>query len=92
MNREQLRHVLCDERIRDSTYSLTAANFDPDEALCLRPEGNGWAVYCSERGLQTGKILFSCESDACSYVLEQLRGDPTTRVGWKSGFSASGGA
>ncbi len=92
MNRKELQETLRRERIKDSTYSLEAKNFDPDEALCLRKEGNEWFVYYSERGLQTGKTSFQSDADACSYMLEALRTDPTVKVGWSSGFGASGDA
>lgn len=92
MDRQELQKVLRQERIKDSTYSLAASNFDPDEALCLRQEGHEWFVYYSERGLQTGKRAFPTEAEACLYMLESRRSDPTVKVGWRSGFGASGGA
>jgi hypothetical protein len=92
MDRTELKAILGRERIKDGSYSLSAKNFDPDEALCLRQEGHEWVVYYSERGLQTGRRTFQSEADACSYMLERLQADPTVKVGWSSGFGASGGA
>ena len=92
MNRKELQEALRREHIQDRCYSLEAKNFDPDEALCLRQESGKWVVYYSERGLQTGKQVFKLEADACLYMLESLRSDPTTKVGWNSGFSTTGGA
>jgi hypothetical protein len=92
MDRQELRRMLGQEGVKDSTYSLAASNFDPDEALCLRQEGHEWVVYYSERGLRTGKRGFPTEAEACLYVLETLRSDPTVKVGWHSGLGASGGA
>jgi hypothetical protein len=92
MDRQELQRLLRHEHIKDSSYSLTASNFDPDEVLCLRQEAHEWVVYYSERGLQTGKRAFHSEADACSYMFESLRSDPTVKVGWSSGFGASGGA
>ena len=83
--------MLGQEGVKDSAYSLVASNFDPDEALCLRQEGHEWVVYYSERGLLTGKRAFPTEVEACLYVLETLRSDPTVNVGWHSGLGASGG-
>jgi hypothetical protein len=92
MNRNELQEALCREHIKSTYYSLEAENFDPNEALCLRQEGNEWLVYYSERGLQTGKRSFQSESEACTYMLEQLQADPTAKVGWSSGFRVPSGA
>ena len=92
MDRQELHRVLRHEQIKDSSYSLTASNFDPDEALCLRQEGGGWFVYYSERGLQTGTQNFPTEAEACLYMLECLRSDPTVKVGWHNGFGVPDGA
>ena len=92
MDRQELQRVLRHERIKDSSYSLVASNFDPDETLCLRQVGQEWVIYYSERGLQTGKRSFPTEAQACEYFLESLRSDPTVKVDWRSGFGASGGA
>jgi hypothetical protein len=92
MDRHKLEQVLRHERVKDSSYSLAASNFDPDEALCLRQEGREWCVYYSERGLRTGRRAFPTESEACLFMLESLRSDPTVKVDWHSGFGASGGA
>ena len=92
MNRQELQEVLRRERIKDSCYSLEEKSFDPDEALCLRQIEGAWVVFYSERGLQTGKTAFNSESAACEYMLDALCSDPTTRVGWSSGFRMPSGA
>ena len=92
MNRKDLQEALQREHIKERCYSLEAKNFDPDEALCLRQEEGHWVVFYSERGLKTGKRAFATEAEACLYMLETLRFDPTTRVGWNSGFRVPGGA
>ena len=92
MNRIELQESLQRECIQDHCYSLEAKSFDPDEALCLRQENGEWFVYYSERGLQTGKKAFKSEADACLFMLESLRSDPTTKVGWSTGFGVSGDA
>lgn len=86
MNRTQLQSALNAQNINPRCYSLVAGNFDPDETLCLRQSGGEWFVFYSERGLQTGKQAFPSEEAACTYMLNQLLEDPTTRANWKSGF------
>ena len=85
MNRRELRQTLVAEGFRPSSYSLTDGH--ADEALCLRQDGGSWVVYYSERGLETGKVSFGTEAQACQYHLELMRRDPTTKASWKSGWS-----
>ena len=85
MNKNELQAVLASESFKDSAYSLEPG--EVDEALCLRQEAGQWSVYYSERGLQTGKQVFSNESEACLYFLNEMRSDPTTKLGWQSGFN-----
>lgn len=88
MNTSELQAALCND-FDPRAYSLEAGSIPPDEALCLRHEGGAWVVYYSERGLQTGKQAFGTESEACEFFLKALVSDPTTRKGYKSGFSLS---
>jgi len=92
VNREELHQVLCREGVKPNCYSLEARYSDPSEALCLRQEGSEWLVYYSERGQQTGKRAFQSEAEACVHLLELLRADPTTKIGWSSGFKVPSGA
>jgi hypothetical protein len=87
MNVQELAEILRNEGFRESAYSLHATFVQPDEALCLRNEDGAWQVFYSERGLKTGKIDFSSEAEACMHLLAQMRADPTTKQGWRSGFS-----
>ena len=84
MNKELLRQALIAENFNPRSHSLEEEN--KDEALCLRFEDGNWFVFYSERGLQTGKESFVDESAACEYFLNEMRSDPTTKSGWKSGF------
>ncbi len=84
MNKEQLRTVLITENFNPGSYSL--GDESKDEVLCLRLDENGWCVFYSERGLQTGKKYFPDESSACEHFLDEMRSDPTTKNDWKSGF------
>lgn len=85
MNKDDLRTILINEKFNPRTYSLE--DEQKDEALCLRFDDGRWCVYYSERGLQTGKVYFVDEDSACEFFLEEMRADPTTKEGWKSGFS-----
>jgi hypothetical protein len=87
MNKEELKATLQKEGFKEQAYSLEQEKFDPDEALCLRHEQGKWSVYYSERGLQTGKLSFDGEEEACDYFIGQMRDDPTTKKDWKSGYS-----
>lgn len=85
MNKEMLRKALIYEQFNPRAYSLK--DEQKDEALCLRFENGKWFVFYSERGLQTGEMCFPDEESACDYFLKEMRSDPTTKLGWKSGFS-----
>lgn len=85
MNKADLQRKLAEEKFNPRAYSLDEEQ--KDEALCLRIDDGKWVVYYSERGLQTGKESFEDESAACEFLLSEMRSDPTTKVGWTSGFS-----
>jgi hypothetical protein len=87
MDRAELAKILVSEGFRPSAYSLNEGLVD--EALCLRKDGSTWVVFYSERGLETGKISFPTESEACEYFLSEMRADPTTKAAWRSGWSMS---
>lgn len=78
MNREQLRDIARREGIRDDAYSLEGGL--PHERYVLSISEGGWDVYYSERGQKTGLKSFETEDDACSYLLETLLKDRTTRL------------
>jgi len=86
MKIEELKLILSSEGFREDSYSFEDKH--PDEALCLRQDDTQWLVFYTERGLQTGKTLFTTEDEACRHFLDKMRADPTTRVDWKSGFHA----
>lgn len=73
----ELKAILTQEGIDEKAYELEGGM--PTERYTLSKEGRSWCVYYSERGLQTGKKFFDLESDACRYLLDQLRADPTAR-------------
>jgi hypothetical protein len=77
MNRNELLDVLRRERFRSDAYSLDGGL--PDERYCLGEENGVWIVYYSERGVQSGKMQFVNEHEACEYLYRLLSDDPTTR-------------
>jgi hypothetical protein len=85
MKKKDVQDIMVGEHFDARAYSLEDER--KNEALCLRNENGRWCVYYSERGLQTGKQFFEDEHSACEYFLIRMRSDPTTKEGWKSGFS-----
>jgi hypothetical protein len=75
MNRQELRAVLREERIRDDAYDLKGGHLP--ETYSLGEANNIWFVYYSERGLESGKKEFVSETEACEYLLNKLKEDPT---------------
>lgn len=77
MNRQSLRELAKDERVRDDAYSLDGGL--PFERYVLSVIEGGWAVYYSERGERTGLKTFETEDEACSHLFDLLVRDATTR-------------
>jgi hypothetical protein len=77
VNREELRTAARREGIRDSAYSLDGGL--PHETYVLATVEGGWSVYYSERGKRVDETFFDTEDEACSFMLQKLVGDPTTR-------------
>jgi hypothetical protein len=50
------------------------------EQYCIEKRADTWVVYYFERGDETGLKQFSKEEEACTYVLNLLRADPTTHT------------
>ena len=78
MNRQELLETLGREGIRDDAYNLEGVSVD--ETLTLGEADGRWFVYYSERGMETGKKEFATETEACAYLLNILREDPTVRI------------
>jgi hypothetical protein len=76
LERNELRSILRAEGINPGTYSLDGGH--PSEQYVLAISPGGWAVYYSERGNEPGRREFDTEDEACRYLLETLRADPTT--------------
>lgn len=78
MNREQLEKELDANEVDPAAYYF--GNGFPNEAYVLTQERNGkWSVYASERGARAGNRTFDTEDEACSFFLDLVLRDPTTR-------------
>jgi len=77
MDLQTLKHILDAEDIDPIAYSLDGGM--PFEAYVLERRAGHWVVFYSEHGLRTGETEFEAEGDACSYLLELLLRDSTTR-------------
>jgi len=75
-NRQEVGEVLRREGINPGAYALDGGHPSERYVIDIRP--GGWAVYYSERGLESGRREFDREDEACRYLLDQLRKDPTT--------------
>ena len=77
MNKQLLKDFLQREGFRVDCYDLEGGLMP--ERLTLGFESGKWCVYYSERGLQTGKRYFATEGEACEYLLNELRDEPSAR-------------
>ena len=72
MTVEELKKRLDEIGVPDDLYSLLIGGF-PNEAYCLIKNEDGWEVYYSERGQKSDVQQFENESEACEYLLEELK-------------------
>jgi hypothetical protein len=78
MNRFELSEKLMTSDVDARFFSIDGIG--KDEALVLEKKSpNTWVVYYCERGLHTGEMFFSSESEACEYMLKSLLRDPTVK-------------
>lgn len=75
VNRDELKAVLDTEGITPRAYTLDGGH--PPETCVLSIRAGGWAVYYSERGLESGRKDFDTEDAACEHLLSLLRRDDT---------------
>ena len=79
MTTDELRAALVAHHIRADVYDLSG---NPgNEVYVLRNDGSVWSVFYSERGHERGTRFVTTESEACSYLLDLLLSDPTTKSG-----------
>ncbi|MCY0911381.1 hypothetical protein IV454_00835 [Massilia antarctica] len=74
-NRLKLIRALQAAGVRPSAYSVSGAE---DLALCLENVDGKWEVFYSEKGERNHIKQFSSESDACTYMYQELMADKTS--------------
>jgi hypothetical protein len=84
MTKAELQDTLNREYFDPAHYSLDGG--ERDDTVCLAYERDKWYVYYTERGLQSGKVEFDTEDEACRYFLKEVRSDPMMRLGWTSKY------
>lgn len=72
MTVQELKKRLKALKVQEDLYSLLIGGF-PNEAYCLIKNEDGWEVYYSERGEKSDIQQFASESEACEYMLEELK-------------------
>ena len=78
MNKQQLLQAIPKEGIREDAFDLDGGHLS--ETYTLSESYGRWFVYYSEKGLESGKKEFTTQSQACEYLLNLLKKDPTTRM------------
>ena len=78
MNVVELGKLLVAESFRSDAYSL--CNDLRDNTLCLENNLSFWSVYYFERGSKFYYKEFREEKDACEYLLQLIRSDPSTKM------------
>ena len=79
MTRSELERRLAHEGIRADAYDLET-RLSKNEVYCLERKDSQWFVYYRERGLRNDERTFTSEADACSFLLDRILSDPTTRM------------
>jgi hypothetical protein len=70
MNIEQLKAELEALGVPRRVYSLSGRK---DERLCIECREGTWFVFFVERGQERALKKFATESEACSFMLEELK-------------------
>jgi hypothetical protein len=70
LTRESLAAILNQLGIRPATYSLYGAHLPDSYVMDQRSEG--WVVFYSDRGDESGLAICRSEADACSAMLDRL--------------------
>ncbi len=74
MNRGELHRALTSLGVSDDAFDLTG-DASGDECYVLCQLASTWRVYYAERGLRTGEVTYTCESDACAGLLQRVTRD-----------------
>jgi hypothetical protein len=74
---DELEEILAAEGFRSDAHDVGGRGLH--EAYCIERVAAAWLVYYRERGKQLEPREFGSEYEACSYFLELIRRDPTTK-------------
>jgi len=77
MNITDLPNALAANGIRSEVVCFNGVR-TAAEQYCIEKRGSVWVVYYFERGDETGLKQFGNEEEACSYLINLLKRDPTT--------------
>ena len=77
MNWSDLSRLAEREGIVPRAYSLEVDRVD--NQYVLGRQGLSWTVYYYQRGQKLDERVFRNEDEACVFLLDELRRDPTTR-------------
>ncbi|TCW60399.1 hypothetical protein [Treponema sp. J25] len=77
MNTKELKMILERENYDPHSYSLDGMN--QWECYCLEKSYGAFHVFYNERGNRVGEKTFKSEDEACRYLYEKLKSDPTTK-------------
>ena len=79
MNRDELARRLLREGFRSDLCSLDGGFPPLLEGFMLKKSSGRWTVEYYERGMTRTLAEYSTEEEACEYLYETLKDDPTTR-------------
>jgi len=78
MNRKQLENEFQKSGVRADAYSLFGTL--KDDAHIIDEIYGKWIVFYFERGSRSNEQEFSTENEACQYLLELLRDEPSVKL------------
>jgi hypothetical protein len=70
MTVRELSTILYDLRVPADLYRLDGTHYEGAHVLARRDAA--WAVFVSERGGESGRIVFASENEACSHLAGRL--------------------
>ena len=77
MTRDEFQKAASEAGFRSGAFDLDGQG---DECYVLRGNTNHWAVYYSERGLESQVRHFASEAKALEHLLHLLQNDPSARI------------
>jgi hypothetical protein len=81
MNINELKEALALENVRPDVVHFGGDLPVRSDQWAITNDREIWQVYYFERGEKYGERWFADEAAACDYLWDQIRRDPTTRLG-----------